>query len=85
MIFPFLPFMVHDFFPELNRQEIGKRRLQTLAFGLAVVIPAHQNLNQKAIPLFLRPTPIFVFILQFALTIIHRSRSVVEGLGAFIT
>jgi len=85
MIFPFLPFMVHDFFPELNRQEIGKRRLQSFAFVLAVVIPAHQNLDQKAILLFLRPIPIFVFILQFALTITHRSRSVVEGLGAFIT
>ena len=24
MIFPFLPFMIHDFFPELSRQELGK-------------------------------------------------------------
>ena len=23
MIFPFLPFMVHDFFPELSREELG--------------------------------------------------------------
>jgi len=29
MIFPFLPFMVHDFFPELDRQEIGKRLQST--------------------------------------------------------
>ena len=24
MLFPFLPFMIHDFFPDLNRQEIDK-------------------------------------------------------------
>ena len=24
MIFPFLPFMVHDFFPELSRDELGQ-------------------------------------------------------------
>ena len=24
MIFAFLPFMVHDFFPELNTEELGK-------------------------------------------------------------
>ena len=23
MVFPFLPFMVHDFFPDLSRQELG--------------------------------------------------------------
>ena len=23
MIFPFIPFMVHDFFPELSREELG--------------------------------------------------------------
>ena len=27
MLFPFLPFMTHDFFPDLNRQEIGKKLL----------------------------------------------------------
>ena len=25
MIFPFLPFMISDFFPELDRREIGKK------------------------------------------------------------
>ena len=29
MIFPFLPFMVHDFFPELSRQELGKIDVQS--------------------------------------------------------
>ena len=27
MLFPFLPFMVHDFFPHLNREELGTVRV----------------------------------------------------------
>ena len=32
MIFPFLPFMVHDFFPDLNRQEIGKTLVEYVSY-----------------------------------------------------
>ena len=33
MIFPFIPFMVHDFFPELSREELGNT--------ITVTIPIH--------------------------------------------
>ena len=48
MIFPFLPFMVSDFFPELEKDELGKNTVTAPSNILSTQTHTHTHTPQQA-------------------------------------